>query len=137
MKYQRAAEFIRVPPDLTTASLYKYMVLRLLFPLHSWHCYVQTEINTLCARGIGGKRLFEGNGWDTHGIVSDFVMHCQGIERAYRSENGLSVGMMTSVYQKLLEKGCFLRKKQQIKLQQVQFRVCDAGGPPLFRDTAI
>jgi hypothetical protein len=46
------AEFMRVPPDLTTATLYKYMVLRLLFPLHSWHCYmyVQTESNTqLCA----------------------------------------------------------------------------------------
>jgi hypothetical protein len=44
-----------------------------LFPLHSWHCYVQTESNTLCARGIGGKRLFEGNGRDTRWIVSDFV----------------------------------------------------------------
>jgi hypothetical protein len=55
---------MRVLPDLTTATLsatlYKYMVLHLLFPLHSWHCYVQTESNTLCARGIGGKRLFEG-----------------------------------------------------------------------------
>jgi hypothetical protein len=42
MKFQRAAEFMRVPPDLTTATrtLYKYMVLRLLFPLHSWHCTV-------------------------------------------------------------------------------------------------
>jgi NADH:ubiquinone oxidoreductase subunit 4 (subunit M) len=38
---------MRVPPDLTTATLYKYMVLRLLFPLHSWHCYVQTESNTV------------------------------------------------------------------------------------------
>jgi hypothetical protein len=46
MKFQRAAEFVRVPPDLTTANLYKYMVIRLLFPLHSWHCYVQTESNT-------------------------------------------------------------------------------------------
>jgi hypothetical protein len=64
MKFQRAAEFMRVPPDLTTVTLYKYMVLRLLFPLHSWHCYVQTESNTLCAREIGGKRLFEGNGRD-------------------------------------------------------------------------
>jgi hypothetical protein len=43
MKFQRAAEFVRVPPDLTTATLYKYMALRLLFPLHSWHCYVETE----------------------------------------------------------------------------------------------
>jgi hypothetical protein len=43
MKFQRAAEFMRVPPDLTAATLYKYMALRLLFPLHSWHCYVQTE----------------------------------------------------------------------------------------------
>jgi hypothetical protein len=67
MKFQRAAEFMRVPPDL-----YKYMVLRLLFPLHLWHCYVQTESNTLCAWGIGGKRLFEGNGRDTRWIVSDF-----------------------------------------------------------------
>jgi hypothetical protein len=65
MKFQRAAEFMRVPPDLTTATLYKYMVLRLLLPLHSWHCYVQTESNTLYARGIGGKRIFEGNGRDT------------------------------------------------------------------------
>jgi hypothetical protein len=77
MKFQRATEFMRVPPDLTTATLYKYMVLRLLFPLHSWHCYVQTESNTarwqLCARGIGGKRLFELNGRDTRWIVSDFV----------------------------------------------------------------
>jgi hypothetical protein len=85
---------MRVPPDLTTGTLYKYMVLRLLFPLHySWHCYVQTESNTaqwqLCARGIGGKRLFEGNGRDTCGIVR----FRQGIERGYRSENGLSVRM--------------------------------------------
>jgi hypothetical protein len=65
MKFQRAAEFMHVSPNMTTATLYKYMVLRLLFPLHSWHCYVQTESNTLCARGIGGKRLFEGNGRDT------------------------------------------------------------------------
>jgi hypothetical protein len=43
MKFQRAAEFMRVPPDLTTATLYKYMALRLLFPLHSWHGYVETE----------------------------------------------------------------------------------------------
>jgi hypothetical protein len=35
--------------------------------------YVQTESNTLCARGIGGKQLFEGNGRDTRWIVSDFV----------------------------------------------------------------
>jgi hypothetical protein len=42
MKFQRVAEFMRVPPDLTTATLYKYMALR-LFPLHSWHCYVETE----------------------------------------------------------------------------------------------
>jgi hypothetical protein len=27
----------------------------------------------LCARGISGKRLFEGNGRDTRGIASDFV----------------------------------------------------------------
>jgi hypothetical protein len=65
MKFQRAVEFMRVPPDLTTATLYKYMVLHLLFPLHSWHRYFQTESNMLCAQGIGGKRLFEGNGWDT------------------------------------------------------------------------
>jgi hypothetical protein len=68
---------MRVPPDLTTATLYKYMVLCLLFQLHSWHCYVQTESNTarwqLCVRGIGGKRLFEGDGRDTRWIVSDFV----------------------------------------------------------------
>jgi hypothetical protein len=38
------------------------MVLSLLFPLHSWYCYVQTESNTLRAQGIGGKRLYEGNG---------------------------------------------------------------------------
>jgi hypothetical protein len=43
MKFQRAAQFSRVPPDLTTATLYKYMALRLLFPLHSWHYYVETE----------------------------------------------------------------------------------------------
>jgi hypothetical protein len=43
MKFQRAAEFMHVPPDLTTATPYKYMALRLLFPLHSWHYYVQTE----------------------------------------------------------------------------------------------
>jgi hypothetical protein len=44
MKFQRAAEFMRVPPDLTTATQSdKYMALRLLFPLHSWHCYVETE----------------------------------------------------------------------------------------------
>jgi hypothetical protein len=55
------------------------MVLRLLFPLHSWHCYVQTESNTarwqLCARGIGAKRLIEGNGRSLSGIyvVPDFV----------------------------------------------------------------
>jgi hypothetical protein len=42
MKFQRAAEFMRVPPDVTTATLYKYMALRLLFTLHSWHCYVET-----------------------------------------------------------------------------------------------
>jgi hypothetical protein len=47
MKFQRAAQFTRVPPDLTTATLYTYMVLRLLFPLHSWHCYVQTESNII------------------------------------------------------------------------------------------
>jgi hypothetical protein len=73
MKFQRAAQITRVPPDL----LYKYMALRLLLPLHSWHCYIQTESNTarwqLCARGISGKRLFEGNGRDTRWIVSDFV----------------------------------------------------------------
>jgi hypothetical protein len=46
MKFQQAAQFTYVPPDLTTATLCKYMVLRLLFPLHSWHCYVQTESNT-------------------------------------------------------------------------------------------
>jgi hypothetical protein len=34
MKFQRAAEFMCVPPNLTTATLYKYMVLRLLLPLH-------------------------------------------------------------------------------------------------------
>jgi hypothetical protein len=72
MKFQRAAEFMRVPPDLTT-TLCKYMVLRLLFPLHSWHCCVQTESNTMCVRGIDGKRYFEGNGRDTRWIVSDFV----------------------------------------------------------------
>jgi hypothetical protein len=43
MKFQRAAKFMGVPPDLTTATLYKYMALHLLFPLHSWHCYVETE----------------------------------------------------------------------------------------------
>jgi hypothetical protein len=42
MKFHRAAH-MRVPPDLTTATLYKYMALRLLFSLHSWHCYVETE----------------------------------------------------------------------------------------------
>jgi hypothetical protein len=72
-----AAQFTRVPPDLTTATLYKYMALRLLFPLHSWHCYVQTESNTawwqLFPRGIGGMRLFERNGRDTRWIASDFV----------------------------------------------------------------
>jgi hypothetical protein len=77
IKFQPAAQFTHVPPDLTTATLYKYIALRLLFPLHSWHCYVETESNTarwqLCARGIGGKRLFEGNGRDTRWIVSDFV----------------------------------------------------------------
>jgi hypothetical protein len=40
-------------------------------------CYIQTESNTarwqVRARGIGGKRLFEGNGRDTRWIVSDFV----------------------------------------------------------------
>jgi hypothetical protein len=39
-------DYLSVPPDLTTATLYKYMVLHLLFPLHSWHCYIQTESNT-------------------------------------------------------------------------------------------
>jgi hypothetical protein len=34
MKFDRAAQFMRVAPDLTTATLYKYMALRLLFPLH-------------------------------------------------------------------------------------------------------
>jgi propanediol dehydratase small subunit len=38
MKFERATEFTRVPPDLTML-LYKYVVLR-LFP---FHCYVQTE----------------------------------------------------------------------------------------------
>jgi hypothetical protein len=46
MKFHRAAEFMRVPPDLITATLYKYMVLRLLFLLHSWQFYVQTKSNT-------------------------------------------------------------------------------------------
>jgi hypothetical protein len=50
MKFQRAAEFMRVPPDLTTATLCKYMVLHLLFPLHSWHGYVETEST------LGGNR---------------------------------------------------------------------------------
>jgi hypothetical protein len=40
MKSKRAAEFMRVPPDLTTTTLYpalyKYMALRLLFPLHAF-----------------------------------------------------------------------------------------------------
>jgi hypothetical protein len=69
------------------------MVLR-LFPLH---CYIQTESNTarlqLCARGIRGKRLIEGKA----GHCSDYLRNCvrfrQGIERGYRSENGVSVGM--------------------------------------------
>jgi hypothetical protein len=60
MKFHRTAQFMHVPPDLTTATLFKYMALRLLFPLHSWH-YVETE-STL--GGIGGKWLFEGNGRD-------------------------------------------------------------------------
>jgi hypothetical protein len=76
MKFQRAAEFMRVPPDLTTATLYKYkyMVLHLLFPLHSWHCYVHTESNTLCARGIGWKRLLKG----TAGIPAELCQISSG-----------------------------------------------------------
>jgi hypothetical protein len=46
MTFQRAAEFMRVPPDLTTATLYKYIALRLLFPLHSWHCYVKPKVRS-------------------------------------------------------------------------------------------
>jgi hypothetical protein len=30
MKFQRAAEFMRVPPDLTTATLYKYIAFMAL-----------------------------------------------------------------------------------------------------------
>jgi hypothetical protein len=33
MKFQRAAEFMRVPPDLTTATLNTWFSV--LFPLHS------------------------------------------------------------------------------------------------------
>jgi hypothetical protein len=73
------------------------MVIRLLFPLHSWHCCVQTESNTarwqLCGRGIGGKRLFEGNDRDTKKYPLNCVGFRQGIERGYRSENCLSVRM--------------------------------------------
>jgi hypothetical protein len=86
MKFQRATEFTPgVPPDLTTATLYKYMVLRLLFPLHSWHCYVQTESNTARRHSnlLGGNRreAAEGNNrslFGIRGIVSDFVRALNG-----------------------------------------------------------
>jgi hypothetical protein len=34
----------RIPHNVECC--YKYIALGLLFPLHSWHCYVQTESNT-------------------------------------------------------------------------------------------
>jgi hypothetical protein len=47
MKFQREAEFMHVPPDLTTATLYKYMVLRLLFPLQNKIIYLPNMDNWL------------------------------------------------------------------------------------------
>jgi hypothetical protein len=74
MKFQRATEFMRVPPDpWTTATLYKNMVLRLLFcsgnRREAAHWRERPEYPRLCVR------------------------FRQGIERGYRRENGLSVRM--------------------------------------------
>jgi hypothetical protein len=77
-----------------TWLLLLYMDLRLLFPLHSWHCYVQTESNTtrwqLCARG---NRREAGLWRERPGYPLNCVRFRQGIARGYRSENGLSVRM--------------------------------------------
>jgi hypothetical protein len=79
MKFQRVAEFTRVPPDLTDHYCYSIQIhgSPSIVSIAFMALYVQTESNTarwqLCARGIGGKRLFEGNGRDTRWIVSDFV----------------------------------------------------------------
>jgi hypothetical protein len=67
---------MRVPPDLTTAPLYKYMALSIVsiafMALLRW--------NRKHARGIGGKRLFDGNGRDIRWIVSDFVRAYEATE---------------------------------------------------------
>jgi hypothetical protein len=104
MKFQRAAESMRVPPDLTTATLYKYMALCLLFPLHSWHCYLRW--NRKCARGIGGKRLFEENGRVTRWIVSDFV---RAMNEANRVKLARVSGWATSGVQVIHWYQCLLK----------------------------
>jgi hypothetical protein len=78
-----------------------------LFPLHSWHCYVQIESNTarwqLCARGIGGKQLIEGNGQDTRGIVSDFV---KALNEANEVKMAWMSGCLWIVLKLTLQKKC-------------------------------
>jgi hypothetical protein len=87
MKFQQAAESMHVP----LLQLYT----NTWFSVYCFHCnhgiatFKLKEIRCVLG-GIGGKWLFEGNGQDTHWIVSRFR---QGIERGYRSENGLSVRM--------------------------------------------
>jgi hypothetical protein len=93
MKFQRAAQITRVPPDLLLLYTNTWLSVYCFHCMHGIVTFFKPKVilpddSWLRARGIGGKRLFEGNG---PGYPLNCVRFRQGIERGYRSENGLSV----------------------------------------------
>jgi hypothetical protein len=85
MKFQRATEFTRVPPDLTTAILYT----NTWFSVYCFHCIhgiVTFKPKVIppedsCVLGgihVGGKRLIEGNGRSLFGIPAELCQISSG-----------------------------------------------------------
>jgi hypothetical protein len=73
MEFQRATEFTRVPPDLTTAT-------NTWFSIYCFHCIhgivtfkpkVILPDDSCVLGGIGGKRLIEGNGRSLFGTPAE------------------------------------------------------------------
>jgi hypothetical protein len=98
MKFQRATEFTRVPPDLTTL-LYTNTWFSVCF-----HCIVTFKPKVILPDDSYVLGEYAGSGSlkgkpamvrDTHGIVTNFV---RALEQGYRSENGLSVRMFKPMW---------------------------------------
>jgi hypothetical protein len=83
MKFQRATEFTRVPTDLT-----RLPYTNTWFYVYCCHCIhgivtfkakvILPDDGQLYARGIGGKRLIEGNGRSLFGISADLCQISSG-----------------------------------------------------------